>query len=209
LEKIDGPITEYRASTAEEFWEIISPQKYLFGPQDKPIFRGHADATWKLEPLVLRDTNHPIYSSPRFRSSAEQSDNRIFAEIYALHTFARYCDSAGLRIPGDSEEFRRTHLNPTKVMDSFILHREIWPSNKYFEIMALAQHFGLPTRLLDWTYRSYVAEYFAASNVLLGRGKKEEDDRLAVWALNTGNAHRFKNIELIRNRPARLSITHK
>jgi hypothetical protein len=194
LKKIDGPVTEYRASTAEDFWEGLSPQKYLFGPYNKPIFRGQADALLKLEPSLLRKDNDHLYSSPVFGASSELSEHRIFSEIHFLNTFGRYCDSAGLRIPGDSEEFRRKHLHPPRMMDSFLLHRKLWPSDEYFEIMALAQHYGLPTRLLDWSHSSYVAAYFAASGALkAGKG------RLAVWALDTEDIElKLKNVRTIR-----------
>ena len=134
------------------------------------------------------------------RSCSDQSrtyrKNRIFAEIVTLHTFASYCDSSGLRIRGDSEEFRRKHLDPARVMDEFILQRQIWPSFEYFEIMALAQHYGLPTRLLDWTRRSHAAAYFAASGALRSNGHKS--DRLAVWALDPENIQLdLRNVRMI------------
>ncbi len=207
MKRIDGLVTEYQASTAEEFWEVLSPQKYLFGPLDEPIFRGQANEAWALEPSILRKTRHPIYDFPLFRSSPEKSDERIFVEIHALRTFARYCDSTGLRIPGDSEEFRKRYLNPTMMLDSFVLQkkirpsdkdseRHIWPSDKYFYIMALAQHFGLPTRLLDWSHSSYIAAYFAASSCL---EEKLVDGRLAVWALKTANSKStLKNVRIVQ-----------
>ncbi len=207
MKRIDGLVTEYQASTAEEFWEVLSPQKYLFGPLNEPIFRGQANEAWDLEPFILRKTKHPIYDFPLFRSSPEKSDERIFVEIHTLRTFAGYCDSTGLRIPGDSEEFRKRYLDPTRMLDSFVFkkrirpsdedsERQIWPSDKYFEIMALAQHFGLPSRLLDWSHSSYIAAYFAASS---GLKDKNGADRLAVWALNTANIKStLKNVRVVQ-----------
>jgi hypothetical protein len=185
------------ASTAEEFWEYLSPQRQLFTPNSRTIFRGQKCETLPLDPSILRKKNHPIYSSVVFRSRPDVSENRIFAEIAALAKFAHYCDSSGLHIPGDSREFRRKYLDPTKVMDEFIFQRQIWPSEEYFQIMALAQHYRLPTRLLDWSERSYVAAYFAASEALRDDGLKGSS-RLAVWAFDQENMQlSLKNVEVI------------
>lgn len=49
------------------------------------------------------------------------------------------------------------------------------------EWLSVMQHYGAPTRLLDFTYSVYVAAYFALEKVL---GKEETDKGYAVWAVN-------------------------
>lgn len=41
------------------------------------------------------------------------------------------------------------------------LHRPCPAADEYFGWLFLAQHYGLPTRLLDWTENPLVATYFA------------------------------------------------
>jgi hypothetical protein len=61
----------------------------------------------------------------------------------------------------------------------------IWPPDEMLSVLALAQHYGVPTRLLDWSRHPYVAAYFAAADAVDYRIKGS----LAVWAFGTSMVH--------------------
>lgn len=66
---------------------------------------------------------------------------------------------------------------------NFLPLSEFKPSNDW-DLMALAQHYGLPTRLLDWSYSALVALWFAVKHPAKKRDDNSYSDGV-VWILAT------------------------
>ena len=135
--------------SAEQFMKALHPLAGWTPRFSSWIFRGHGNANWKLLPSAHRPNALTAYGGP---CEAPQVQLR---EGLMLRRFFKAADRAGVNIPGNDG-------------DSFASAIEMraenynWPHSRAVPLLALAQHHGLPTRLLDWTRSGQIAAYFAA-----------------------------------------------
>lgn len=86
-----------------------------------------------------------------------------------------------IRLGGKYAELERHLLrNFTKYA-----HRSVVERDSLWHWLSVAQHYGLPTRILDWTYSPFIAMHFATASI-----DKYDIDGV-IWAVNYVKAHQL------------------
>jgi hypothetical protein len=171
----DSLVRTVDCNTPEEFMDVVSRRGHgLRGPLPKHwIFRGHADDTFQLIPSALRNNSQQLIQGSNYPTVTDNKTQR-FLEICELDQFFNTADSIGLALPEDTQ-LLRNYLKRAKH------ESDLWPQEHVLSLMALAQHHGVPTRLLDWSRHPLKAALFAAS----GAAKDaEKTGRFSVWAFS-------------------------
>lgn len=181
------------------------------GGNDHYLYRGHKESSFELIPSALRPDSCPGLTIVKYLNKyieenykelvgnnnsggdgkqdvelQDNENNRIMLLFYQLAT------EKGLKLPyvDRSNDYLSSHfIRSSGSVDD--------RTNKtYLKLASIAQHYGFPTLLLDWTRDPYCGLYFALTGVLDDCFKKinegeDVDDFLegsfSIWCLNADN----------------------
>lgn len=125
--------------------------------------------------------------------SFEELQELVFKDCYDSHTH-RYRDNRVYRGICDKDYSLSSKLNRIcahdlglegSIIRSFKKYgyADIQGVESFWQIVAMGQHYGLPTRLLDWTYSPLVAAHFATEDIY----KYDRDGVIYCIDLEAGN----------------------
>ncbi len=187
-------LTEKHVSSFSELIDFLSE----FGNEGgETIYRGQPDASlpllpsaWrkgsKVEELMKRfflgsvgsnyaDREAEIIpdANPGKVENLKKLEAWLDAEMLFVSDFCKRCDLAALPVPGMASPYRDFKI-------SFHPYANV-PAFNFRPAFALAQHHGVPTRLLDFSDNPLVASFFAADQACQKMTLMNVESRFAVW----------------------------
>jgi hypothetical protein len=195
-----------RPHNPEAMYDLLRHSNSFWDTSTNCLFRGQGNSDWKLLPSAWREQTLAIYAADRARLAqffpdlvmkVEGAENlyekfspkhiseakiQLCLEFDIVSEFYQLCDEVGLAVPRREVLISgRPHPIPgiAEILGTWhtsTILQEWIPT----EIFALAQHHGVQTRLLDFSYNPKKALLFAIRDILDGGVKSKE---FCVWAI--------------------------
>jgi hypothetical protein len=172
--------------SAAAFLDALSPHSIWGERPDWWIFRGQGDAEWDLQPSAFRRLAHFDYGRGPYQPKQRHRD-QIEQEALLIRLFVSGINEQGGELPTEAAFGLTNWHEIDRIVERAAESDDpdsdtIWPPTHLQQLFALGQHYGLPTRLLDWSERGRVAAYFAAEAAQRMAERGEAPEHIAVWA---------------------------
>lgn len=180
-------------STAQFLMEYMQPNKINFHHEGRPLlFRGESSESFSLIPSVLRENRqnefyHLLLGAGTYVSRSLRNENNFISrasnEFTLMQFFYRTANKTGRPLPPIPYEWHERLVSNEIVFLNTLT--KTWIPKEIEEIVALMQHYGLPTRMLDWSENVLIALYFAACGARerLRSQESSRNDHMVIWIL--------------------------
>ena len=179
---------EIAFSSFDELLNAILPNGSVGKKLNGYIYRGEGSEKFKLLPSALREENIEKLRKQVGFNFFKLNDTewlQIFTEYRILRNFYIIANNSGLKV--HSPELMAQHyFDVTSPEFLFREEPKTWIDPEAVELAALAQHYGVLTRMLDWSSDLLVALYFACIEAMK-RYIAGENDFMVIWALNASD----------------------
>lgn len=188
--------------TAEEFMAFLRAsnpvwhETELSGDPPRWVFRGHRNKEWRLKPRAWRSAmeGNPLHALIDKLSTAEVRDADAIkvgttliralgwthAEKIVLNEFRRIGWQMGFDVVEPIASYSMDLNYGPSIIDDTRAQPDCYSPFIAAEDIGIAQHYGVPTRFLDWTFNSLFAVFFAQEE----DAASPENTDLCVWALD-------------------------
>jgi hypothetical protein len=146
------------------------------------VFRGQGDGRWNLIPSAFQQEVRLSFRKKSIKGSLQDPIEQAEYEWGLIYDFVWFADEIGLQIPGNWRVFRdQKYIEQVREE----IYNRKWPLSEIIDTVALAQHHGIPTRLLDFTRCANYAAFFALRQADTSTNANHIDDEAGpcVWAV--------------------------
>ena len=223
-ESVKNGYTDVQCNTAYDFlYELdIIRDRWSGGTW---IFRGQSNSCWSLLPSACRKGGYVDRLTTKFLEHhtwtmdggplSEEKEREIYYEAHSIlghnivEIFAMESSRSGFQIPyarNASNMFYKA--NREKSLYQQVLRNMKYKEKSYYPMnsieTALAQHHGIPTKILDWTYNPYIGAFFATYS---HNGQDTILKHISVWCVKTDILDNI-DLNLTNHYPSDIGFMH-